>query len=860
MREKSEVEQIFTDFYKMIENQFQTKISILRTDNGTEYFNHILGNFLKEKGILHQSTCPDTPEQNGIAERKNKHLLEVARAMMFYMNVPKYLWGDAVLTASYLINRMPTKVLHYTTPLKCFKKFFPTSRINSDLPLKIFGSTVFVHLPKMSRSKLDPRAEKCIFLGYPPNKKGYKCFNPISKRIYITMDVSFAENSPYFSKNFVQGENSVVQNFWELVEPLPKTILDVSLEKTQPTSIESESDLGLSETEMLRLIKNRNVLEPVVYSRKNIWERSRDHPIIPAQDQMEAPNNGSSSTPSNSSSIPRSSLSPSNILSSQSVSSPTSETLDLPIALRKGTRACTKHPIAKYISYNHLSDNYRAFITNISELVVPRSIQEALDEPRWKLAVDEEMDALIKNGTWEIVMLPRDKKIVGCKRVFTVKFKVDGSIERFKARLVAKGFTQTYRIDYQETFAPVAKINSIRILLSLAVNYNWPLNQLDVKNAFLNGDLEEEVYMSVPPGFEKKFGVGKVCKLKKSLYGLKQSPRAWFERFGKVLKRFGYTQSQADHTMFYKHSEEGKVAILIVYVDDIVITGDDIDEQERLKRRFGEEFEIKDLGPLKYFLGMEFARSKEGIFVSQRKYVLDLLNETGMMGCKPAETPSEPNVKLQAVEDLKSVKDKELYQRLVERLINLSHTRPDIAFSVSMVSQFMHSPGSRPRGHLEIEAYTDADWAGSTVDRRSTSGYCSYVGGNLVTWQSKKQSVVARSSAEAEFRSVAHGICEIIWIKRLLEELKSSQSSPMKLYCDNKAAIAIAHNPVLHDRTKHVEVDKHFTKEKIESGQVCMPYVSSEDQVADIFTKGLCKKQFDFLTSKLAMENIFSPA
>ncbi|KAJ9678560.1 hypothetical protein PVL29_020667 [Vitis rotundifolia] len=282
--------------------------------------------------------------------------------------------------------------------------------------------------------------------------------------------------------------------------------------------------------------------------------------------------------------------------------------------------------------------------------------------------------------------------------------------------------------------------------------------------------------MSPPPGF----GVGKVCKLKKSLYGLKQLPRAWFERFGKVIKHYGYTQSQADHTMFYKHSNEGKVVILIVYVDDIVLTGDDCNELEKLKGKLVEDFEIKDLGTLKYFLGMEFARSKEGIFVNQRKYVLDLLDETGMLGCKPAETPIEPNVKLQPIK-AKNVKDRDRYQRLVGRLIYLSHTHPDIAFSISMVSQYMHATGPKhfeavyrilrylkrtpsrallfkSRGHLQIEAYTDADWAGSIVNRRSTFGYFSFVGGNLVTWRSKKQNVVARSSAEAEFRAVCHGL------------------------------------------------------------------------------------------------------
>jgi hypothetical protein len=252
------------------------------------------------------------------------------------------------------------------------------------------------------------------------------------------------------------------------------------------------------------------------------------------------------------------------------------------------------------------------------------------------------MKALEKNGTWELVDLSRGKKTVGCKWVFTVKYKSDGSLERYKARLVAKGFTQTYGIDYLETFAPVTKLNSVRVLLSLAANRGWPLQQLDVKNAFLNGNLEEEVYMDAPPGFGKNFGI-KVCKLKKSLYGLKQSPRAWFEKFTQFIKSQGYTQEQGDHTMFIRHSHDGKIAILIVYVDDIILTKDDVLEMNRLKTSLSSTFEIKDLGSLRYFLGMEVARSKKGIVISQHKYVLDLFKETGMSSYRPADTPIDPN-------------------------------------------------------------------------------------------------------------------------------------------------------------------------------------------------------------------------
>jgi hypothetical protein len=340
-----------------------------------------------------------------------------------------------------------------------------------------------------------------------------------------------------------------------------------------------------------------------------------------------------------------------------------------------------------------------------------------------------------------------------------------------------------------------------------------------------------------------------------------------------------YRQSNADHTLFYKRTMD-KIVILIVYVDDIVITGDDADEIAHLKGHLAQEFEVKDLGHLRYFLGIEVSRGPKGILLSQQKYVLDLLQEAGMLGCRPATTPIEPNHRL--ISDMGKPVDRESYQRMVGKLIYLSHTRPDIAYAVSTVSQFMHDPRSSHmdavtrilrylkgcpgkgllythHGNLQVECYTDADWAGSLDDRRSTSGYCTFVGGNLVSWRSKKQTVVARSTAEAEFRSMAHGVCEVLWMRILLMELGLFKGTPLMLYCDNKAAIDIANNPVQHDRTKHVEIDRHFIKEKLESGIICMPYVNSSNQVADILTKGLPEKYFSIFSSKMGLYDVFAP-
>ena len=889
--DKSEVSSMFQNFYHTIETQFHQKIAILRSDNGREFQNHNLSEFLASKGIVHQNSCAYTPQQNGVAERKNRHLLEVARSLMLSTSLPSYLWGDVILTAAHLINRMSFRILHLQTPLDCLKESYPSTRLVFEVPLRVFGCTAYVHNFGPNQTKFTPRAQACVFVGYPPHQRGYKCFHPPSRKYFVTMDVTFCEDRPYFPVSHLQGESVSEEsnNTFEFIEPTPSVVSNIiphsivlptnqvpwktyyrRNHKKEVGSPTSQPPAPVQDSEPPRDQGMENPTEPC--TKNMISENDRSN--VAVLENVEEKDSGDEIEVR---------IETRNNEAEQGHTGKSDEydsSLDIPIALRKGTRSCTKHPICNYVSYDSLSPQFRAFTASLDSTIIPKDIYTALKYPEWKNAVMEEMKALEKNSTWDICTLPKGHKTVGCKWVFSLKYKADGTLDRHKARLVAKGFTQTYGIDYSETFSPVAKLNTIRVLLSVAVNKDWPLYQLDVKNAFLNGDLVEEVYMSPPPGFEAQFGQH-VCKLQKSIYGLKQSPRAWFDRFTTFVKSQGYRQGHSDHTLFTKVSKTGKIAVLIVYVDDIVLTGDDQAEISQLKQRMGDEFEIKDLGNLKYFLGMEVARSKEGISVSQRKYILDLLTETGMLGCRPTDTPIEFNCKLGNSDDQVPV-DKEQYQRLVGKLIYLSHTRPDISFAVSVVSQFMQTPNEehmkavnrilrylkstpgkglmfRKTDRKTVEAYTDSDWAGSVVDRKSTSGYCTFVWGNLVTWRSKKQSVVARSSAEAEYRAMSLGICEEIWLQKVLTDLHQECETPLKLFCDNKAAISIANNPVQHDRTKHVEIDRHFIKEKLDSGSICIPYIPSSQQVADVLTKGLLRPNFDFCVSKLGLIDIYVP-
>ncbi|RVW76641.1 Retrovirus-related Pol polyprotein from transposon TNT 1-94 [Vitis vinifera] len=690
---------ISTDAPLLIHNRLATLVSP-SSRRWSSFFHFVVASvpftsFMSHHGILHQSSCAHTPQQNGVAERKNRHLVETARTILLHSNVPFRFWGDAVLTACYLINRMPSSVLHDQIP---HSLLFPDQPLYF-LPPRVFGCTCFVHILTPGQDKLSAKAMKCLFLGYSRLQKGYRCYSLETHRYFISADVTFFEDSPFFSTT-------------------------------------SES-LPVSE----------------VYHRRPRVVALSLFPEAPAD------------------SLPIPSASPAPALPSPN---------DLPIA--------------------------------------SESTHEALSHPGWRQAMVDEMAALHSNGTWDLVVLPSGKSTVGCRWVYAVKVGPDGQVDRLKARLVAKGYTQ-----------------------------------LDIKNAFLHGDLAEEVYMEQPPGFVAQGESGLVCRLRRSLYGLKQSPRAWFSRFSSVVQEFGMLRSTADHSVFYHHNSLGQCIYLVVYVDDIVITGSDQD-----------------------------AQSSSGVVLSQRKYALDILEETGMLDCKPVDTPMDPNVKLVPGQG-EPLGDPGRYRRLVGKLNYLTITRPDISFPVSVVSQFLQSPcdshwdavirilryiKSTPgqgvlyenRGHTQVVGYTDADWAGSPTDRRSTSGYCVFIGGNLISWKSKKQDVVARSSAEAEYRAMALATCELIWLRHLLQELRFGKDEQMKLICDNQAALHIASNPVFHERTKHIEVDCHFIREKIASGCVATSFVNSNDQLADIFTKSLRGPRIKYICNKLGAYDVYAPA
>ena len=385
--------------------------------------------------------------------------------------------------------------------------------------------------------------------------------------------------------------------------------------------------------------------------------------------------------------------------------------------------------------------------------------------------------------------------------------------------------------------------------------------------------------MSVPPGLRRQGENNLVCRLHKSLYVLKQASRQWFAKFSEAMLSAGFVQSRADYSLFTR-KQGMSFTILLIYVDDILITGNDPVNIAATKQFLHEHFHIKDLGDLKYFLGIEVSSSKNGIFVSQRKYALEVVKDAGMAGAAPINTPMEQGLKLSDKGPL--LKNANQYRRLVGRLIYLTVSRPDIMYAVHVLSRFMQQPrklhmeaalrvvrylkGAPGRGlffssknDLRLRAYCDSDWAGCPLTRRSTTGYCVFLGPSLISWRSKRQKTVSLSSAEAEYRAMTGACCELTWLRCLLKDLGISHHESALLYCDNKAALHIAANPVFHERTRHIEMDCHYIRDKIQDGSITTRYVDSTHQLADILTKPLGKEFFVPMVSKLGVQDIHSP-
>lgn len=503
---------------------------------------------------------------------------------------------------------------------------------------------------------------------------------------------------------------------------------------------------------------------------------------------------------------------------------------------------------------------------------VPITFKEAMDSKKskmWKNAMREEMNSLKENETFILMPLPEGKQAVGGRWVYAVKESPDGS-ETYKARYVAKGYGQKEGIDYKETFSPTASMTSVRALMQVAVQEDLTLHQMDVKTAYLHAPMDCEVYVEQPEGFEVKSKTGEhlVCKLNKSLYGLKQSGRNWNLLLHDYLEENGFVQNDADHCVYNRGSESGKV-ILLVWVDDLIIAASDNtllrDVKEVLKKRF----KMKDMGPLKHFLGIDFSQGEGEIKMTQKRHIEKVLTKLGMSDCKPRFTPGEQKLSFDSEGE---IIDPTGYREMVGSLIYImTCTRPDLSWIVSKLSQHLAEPkqqhwsaakhllrylkGTRDQElhyhksekGLKLEGYSDADWASDKDDRRSTTGYCFSLteNGPVISWKSRKQSTVALSTCEAEYMALAAATQESMYLVQLLRGVDSREHVPVKIYEDNQGAIALSKNPVCTQRSKHIDIKFHFVRSAHTEGKISIEYCPTENMIADVLTKSVTKVKFE---------------
>lgn len=782
IKNKSEAFEKFKLFEAMVSKECDDSIVKLRTDNGGEYLSKDFQAYLASKGIEHQLTIPHSPQQNGVAERLNRTLMESARAMLSHSKLPNKFWAEAVATAAYVRNR--TTTTSNQDQLTPFEKWY--GRKPNIAHLKVFGCAAYSHVPSAERRKLDKKAHRMCFIGYSKNPKGYRLIDPSTEKVVTRRDVVFNETD---FKLFSRKNTEMVC--------IPDEF-----------STESEEELIGNEPEAVEPRRSqRTIRRPDYYG-----------------------------------------------------------------FLETGDVAVND----EYINFTTTPDHCAYTVQEIPE---PKTFEEATRSPHakeWRNATDLEYQSLIDNDTWDLVELPEEKSAVGCKWVFKVKYNGQGKIERFKSRLVAKGYSQRHGIDFEETFSPVVRYSSIRTLLAHAVQKDMIVHQMDVITAFLHGKLNEELYMQQPEGYEVSGKENLVCRLKKSLYGLKQASRCWNQALNEFMVQAGFVQSNADPCVFTRF--EDHTTIVAVYVDDLIIFTDIIDDMTETKSLLSKQFKMKDMGQLHYFLGVNVIYGQNCVWLHQNQYIKSMLQKFALTDANTVSTPADCSVTLVKDDQVSKSVNQVEYQSMVGSLLYVAMmTRPDIAQAVATVSKFCSNPTEAHKTAVKrifrylkktlnlalkyckdeklIIGFSDADWGGDRDDRHSTTGNVFVLAGGAVSWLSKKQAVVALSTCEAEYVALSTAGQEAVWFQKLFGDLRVSARS-IVIKEDNQGAIALSRNPTAHSRTKHIDIRFHFIRKAHEDGIVDITYCPTSEMVADLLTKPIPRVQFEKLRACMGIKEL----
>ncbi|KAH9649201.1 Integrase catalytic domain-containing protein [Citrus sinensis] len=707
---KDDALDVFKVLYKKLQNEKGRDIICIRSDHRGEFENHAFENFCNNLSIEHQFSSPRTPQQNGVVERKNRSIQEMARTMLNENALPKYFWAEAVNTACYVLNRVLIRPYLNKTPYELWK-----DRKHNIGYFKVFRCKCFILNTKDNLGKFDPKSDVGIFLGYSNSSKAYRVYNRRTLVVEESMHVTFDESNPSSTEKGVANDDAD----GELQEESLKENQENALQENQEDRQEEQTNTELEQQECISQTLPKE------------WRYVSSHPkdVI-----LGDPSRG--------------------------------------VTTRSSLKNTCKH---------------NAFISQIE----PKSFADAENDESWIMAMQEELNQFERNNVWELVPKPEHQYVIGTKWVFRNKMDESGVVVRNKARLVAQGYNQEERIDFDETFAPVTRLESIRMLLVYACHKDFILYQMDVNSAFLNEYIMEEVYVKQPPGFENEKFPDHVYKLSKALYGLKQAPRAWYDRLKNFLLDNDFSMGKADTTLFVKHKNQD-ILIVQIYVDDIIFCS----TNELLCKDFSscmsQEFEMSMMGELKYFLGLQLKQNEEGIFINQAKYVKDLLKRFGYDNGTAKSTPMSTTIKLDKDEKGKEV-DIKMYRGMIGSLLYLTASRPDIMFSVCLCARFQSCPKKShllavkrifrylsgtidiglwyPRGtHIDLTCYSDADFADYKVDRKSTSGTCYILGHSLVSWFSKKQNSVALSTTEAKYIAAGSCCAQALWMKQTLRD------------------------------------------------------------------------------------------